>query len=99
MRPVACRADLLINDISDACQRQARRAGLRVGMRAQERVDLAAAERPVVVEIGDDLFHERLRQPDRTILVTEMLEQDRQRELLRALALVSPFEPVLGEAL
>src|SRR5262249_57439863 len=76
MRPVASSAGLLIYDISDACQRQATaicRGALRVGMCAQERVDLAAAERPVVIEIGDDLLHVRLRELDRAILVSDVV--------------------------
>src|SRR5262245_29325535 len=66
---------------------------------AQERVDLAAVEFPVLVEIGDDLLHERLRHSDRPLLVAEVIEQHRERELLRAIALVGPFEAVAGKAL
>src|SRR5262249_13207636 len=66
---------------------------------ADEGRDQVGAERPVVVEIGDDLLHERLRQPDRALLVAEVLVEDRERELLRAFALVGPFEAILREAL
>src|SRR5215470_17093185 len=62
-------------------------------------LDLVGAERPVVVEIGDDLLHERLGEPDRPLLVGEVLIEDRERELLRAVALVGPLEAVSGEAL
>src|SRR5262249_54999420 len=67
--------------------------------RAQKRVDLGAAQCPVVVEISDDRSHERFRQHDGALLVAEIVEQDRQRQLLRALALISPFEAELRQAL
>ena len=66
---------------------------------AQERIDVLAAERPVVVEIGHHRFHERRRKPDRALLVAEVIVEDRQRQLLRAVALVGPLEAELGEAL
>src|SRR5262249_15660216 len=65
----------------------------------QKCVDLLAAELPVIVEIGDDRFHERLRQPDGAIRVAEIVVEDRQCQLLRAFALIGPFEPEAGEAL
>src|SRR5262245_47479275 len=68
-------------------------------MNPQERVDLVPAQHPIIVEIGDDLLHERLREPDRALPVAELFEQDGERELLRALALVSPLEPEFGETL
>ena len=58
-----------------------------------------AGERPVVVEIGDDLFHERLRKRDGALLVAEVIVEDRQRQLLRAFALVGPFEAELVKRL
>src|SRR5262249_22160990 len=67
--------------------------------RAHEGGDLGGAERPVVVEIGDDRLHERLGQGDRPLLVTEVVVEDRQRQLVRAFALVGPFEAIPGEAL
>src|SRR5215831_14472521 len=70
-----------------------RRAG------AQKRVDISAAQRPVVVEIGDDGFHKGLRKRDRALPVAEVVEQDGERQLLRAFALISPFEAELREAL
>src|SRR5215469_6526380 len=66
---------------------------------ADERRDLLGPQRPVVVEIRDHLFHERRRQLDRALLVAEVIVQDRQRELARALALVGPFESIAGEPL
>src|SRR5882762_6848076 len=66
---------------------------------AQKAVDLVPAERPIVVEIGHDLFHERFGQAYRPILVGEAVEQDRKRELQRAVTLVGPFEAELGKAL
>jgi hypothetical protein len=65
----------------------------------QEGIDLGACEHPVIIEIGDDVLHERLRQCDGAVFVPEMIEQDRQGELLRAFALVGPLEAVFGEAL
>src|SRR5262249_46381356 len=38
-------------------------------------------------------------QADRALLVAEVVEEDRQRELARTLALVGPFEAVAREAL
>src|SRR5262249_42007278 len=61
--------------------------------------DLVRSQRPVVVEIGDDLLHEGFGQPDGAVLVVQVIIEDRQRELLRALALVGPFEAVAGESL
>src|SRR5258707_13996584 len=66
---------------------------------AQKSVDLVATQRPVVVEIGDDLFHERFAEANRARAITEVVHQDRERELLRAFTLVGPFEAVFGEAL
>src|SRR5262249_39070950 len=56
-------------------------------------------ERPVVVEIGDDSFHERLAERDRAVLIAEVIVEDREGELARAFALVGPFEAVAGVAL
>src|SRR5262249_9702186 len=58
---------------------------------AHEGVDLVAGERPVVVEIGDHLLHERLGEPDRPLFVAQLLEQDRERELLGTFPLIGPF--------
>src|SRR5215813_13417034 len=66
---------------------------------ADESRYLFGAERPVVVEIGDDRLHERLGEADRPLLVAQVLVEDRQRELLRAFALIGPFEAIPGEAL
>src|SRR5262245_3776904 len=66
---------------------------------ADEGVDLLAGERPIVVEIGDDLFHERLGHSYRALLVAQTIEQNGKRELLRAVALVGPLEAEFGEAL
>src|SRR5215471_11233764 len=74
-------------------------AASHLAVSAQERIDLAAAERPVVVEIGDHRLHERLGERDGARLVAEMVVEDRERELLRAFALVGPLEAVAGEAL
>src|SRR5579863_3568805 len=60
-------------------------------------LDVVAGEPPIVVEIGDHVFHERLRQRDGAFAVAGMLEQNRQRQLLRAGSLISPFETALGE--
>src|SRR5262245_58717159 len=60
-------------------------------------VDFVAGELPVIVEIGDDRFHERLAKPGRTFLVAEVVDEDRKRELLRARALVCPFETIPRE--
>src|SRR5262245_19666525 len=68
-------------------------------MAAQERIDVLRGERPIVVEVGDDLLHEGLRQPDRALLVAEVIVQDGERELLRARAFVRPLEPPRGELL
>ncbi len=62
-------------------------------------VDFGASELPIIVEIGHDLLHERLRQPDRPGIVAKIVHQNRQRELLRTVALVGPFEAEFGEAL
>ena len=56
-------------------------------------------EHPVIVEVRDDLFHERLRQPDRAVRVAEVIDKDCERKLPRALALIGPLEAVFGEAL
>src|SRR5262245_32643217 len=70
-----------------------------LGRSAQERIDLLTAERPVVVEVGDNSLHEGLREPNGAVLVAEVIVEDRQRQLLRALALIGPFEAVAGETL
>src|SRR5207245_4939068 len=68
-------------------------------MGADEGVDLFARERPVVVEIGDHRFHEWFAELDRPLLVTQAIEQDSERQLLRAVARVAPLETASGEAL
>src|SRR5438034_1392216 len=68
-------------------------------MGADEAVDLFARELPVVVEIGDHRFHEWFAQLDRPLLVAQAIEQDGERKLLRAVALVAPLETESGEAL
>src|SRR5262249_42078301 len=50
--------------------------------RAKEGVDVIGRHRPVVVEIGDHLFHEGVRQADGAVLVAQVIEQDGKRELL-----------------
>ena len=65
----------------------------------QKSLDLVSGKSPVVVEVGDDFLHERLGKPDGAFLVAEMIVQDRQRELLRILALIGPFKTEFGEAL
>src|SRR6516164_6404009 len=66
---------------------------------AQKRLDLRIRQRPVVVEIRDDLLHEWLRQRDRALLVGEVIVENCESELLRAFALVGPFEAVPGQTL
>ena len=79
---------------------RARRAQLAVTLGAQESCrSRRSRQRPIVVEIGDDRLHERLRQRDRALLVAQVIEQDRERELLRAFALIGPLEAVFGEPL
>src|SRR6059058_3123229 len=68
-------------------------------MGADEGVDLFARERPVVVEIGDHRFHEWFAELDRPLLVAQAIEQDGERKLLRAVALVAPLETESGEPL
>src|SRR3954447_5653606 len=62
-------------------------------------VDTLAGKRPIIVEIGNDGLHERFREPDGPFLVAEMIEENGESKLLRALALVGPFEAILGKAL
>src|SRR5215472_19134333 len=69
----------------------------RVG--TQKRVDLLPGERPIIIEIGDNFPHEWIREPDRPILVAEMVVEDGERELLRAISLVGPLEAKPGEPL
>src|SRR5215467_8020727 len=47
---------------------------------AHEGGDLRGAERPVLVEIGDNRFHERPGQPNRPLLVAKVVVENRQRE-------------------
>ena len=47
---------------------------------------------PIVIEIGNHLFHEWFGQPNRKSLVAKMIVKDCERELLRARALVGPLE-------
>src|SRR5215211_1203411 len=68
-------------------------------VREHECVDVSAGELPIIVEVGDHLFHERLGKADRPLRVAQIVDQDGERELLRAVALVGPFEAVAGEAL
>jgi hypothetical protein len=65
----------------------------------QEGVDLVAGDRPVVVEIGDDIAHETFREADGALSVAEVIKQYREGQLLRALPFVGPFETIFGEAL
>ena len=62
-------------------------------------INLGAGKLPIIVEIGHDLFHEWLGQPDRPGIVAKIVRQNRQRQLLRTVALVGPFEAEFGEAL
>lgn len=55
-------------------------------------VDVGAGQHPIIVEIGDHLLHEAIREPDGAGLVAEVIVEDRQRQLLRALAFVGPLE-------
>src|SRR5450755_3472167 len=41
-------------------------------------VDFVALQHPVLVEIGDDRFHERLRETKRALLVAKIIDQDRE---------------------
>src|ERR1700730_5126180 len=61
--------------------------------------DFIAGEHPIVVEIGDYVFHVWRRQCDGATAVAEIIEQDRQRELPRAFAVIGPFEAIFGETL
>jgi len=61
--------------------------------------DLLARQDPIVVKIGNDLFHERFRQANSAFLVAEMIVEDRQRQLLRARSFISPLEAPLGKLL
>src|SRR5262249_9116577 len=91
------------DDISDACQQQApanaqrRCSHSRVG--TQKRVDLLPGERPIIFEIGDNFPHEAIREPDRLVLVAEMVVENGERQLLRAISLVGPLEAEPGEPL
>src|SRR6185437_14612391 len=64
---------------------------------ANKGVDIVAAKRPVIVEIGDHRLHERLRQGNGAVFVAEVVVENRKRQLLRALPLVGPLESVFGE--
>jgi hypothetical protein len=66
---------------------------------ADEGVDLLARQFPIVVEIGDDRFHERLRELYRALFVAQAIEENGEGELLRAVSLVGPLEAESGEAL
>src|SRR5581483_6499945 len=69
------------------------------GALLEKSVDIGAGQRPVIIQIGDDRLHERLRQRDGELLVAEVVVKDRECQLLRALALVGPLEAIFGEAL
>src|SRR5215208_3028552 len=43
---------------------------------AQERVDLSAGQRPVLVEISDDRLHERFRERDGAFLVAQVVVEN-----------------------
>src|SRR6185503_4823595 len=73
------------------------RSGSRLS--GNEIIDIRAAEPPVIVEIGNYGAHEQVGQVDGAQGVAEMVEKDRQRQLLRALPLIGPLEAVFGEAL
>src|SRR6188472_2233336 len=62
-------------------------------------LDLRACDRPVIVEVCDDFFHEAFRQGYRAVLVAEVIVENCKRELLRALALVGPLEAAFCETL
>jgi hypothetical protein len=62
-------------------------------------VDFVAGQRPIIVEISDHVFHVGRGQRDGAISVAGVVEQDRQRQLLRAVAIIGPLEAVFGEAL
>src|SRR5215472_9470165 len=66
---------------------------------SDESFDVAGSQRPVIVEVGDHRLHERRGQAYRAHLVAEVVVEDRKRELLRAVALVGPFEAIAGEAI
>ena len=72
---------------------------MRLWIAADEGVDLLARQFPIVIEVGDDRFHERLGELYCELLVAQTIEQNGQRKLLRALALVGPLEAESGEAL
>src|SRR5262245_20453102 len=66
---------------------------------AQEAVDLRRCQRPIIVEVGDDGLHEGLRERDRALLVAQVVIENRERQLLRAVPFVRPFESVFGDTL
>src|SRR5215510_14309267 len=68
-------------------------------MAADEGVDLLARQFPIVIEVGDDRFHERPGKLYRALPVAQTIEQNGERKLLRAVALVGPLEAESGEAL
>src|SRR5262247_2105868 len=68
-------------------------------MAADEGVDLLARQFPIVIEVGDNRFHEWLGELYRALLVAQTIEQNGEGELLRAFALVGPLEAESGEAL
>src|SRR5262245_25762849 len=73
--------------------------GARSRVGAQKRVDLLPGERPIIVEIGHDFPHEGTRQRDGATAVAEMVIENGEGQLLRALSLVGPLEPETCEPL
>src|SRR5689334_22162800 len=56
------------------------------------RVDLGAGEDPIIVEICHHLAHERIAEADRARRVPQMLDQNDERQLLRAVPLIAPLK-------
>jgi hypothetical protein len=55
-------------------------------------VDVIFGQHPIVIEIGNHLFHEWFGQPNRKSFVAEMIVKDSECELLRACTFVGPLE-------
>src|SRR5262249_2224355 len=88
----------LADDISAACHQQAYPKSVGLGS-LQESVDVRACETPVVVEIGDHRFHERFRQQYGAFLVAQVIVENCEGQLLRALTLVRPLKTGFRETL
>ena len=61
--------------------------------------DILFRQGPIVIEIGNHLFHEWFGQPDCMSFVAKMIVQDGQCQLLRARSLVCPLKTPLCELL